>query len=320
MIAPIAAGPAPSRNARTDAFWRMRSKRSAPSRMNENEGANATAAASSASADPRRGVAHDGDRVDDRPRRDLSEGDGVQELPARHPVVVVDGIGLHERDDHEAAAVRERADLERDPDEGAEPAGARRAGEQDRPGVRGQARASPPPPELEDAAGEQQRDEPRAEGGRRGGADEDVGRPAQAIVPRVPRPACGQQVPAGLQRHRRDGRAGPGPGAADPGRRCVGEEHRREGEDHDESRNDESEPADQRAARPRARATRCRSRAGWSPARAAGSWSRSRPRTPRARATPAASRSGRGAARCGRAARRTRCTRCASTRVRHRGA
>ena len=57
MIAPIAAGPAPSRNARTDAFWRMRSKRSAPSRMNENEGANATAAASAPIASLRQEVA-----------------------------------------------------------------------------------------------------------------------------------------------------------------------------------------------------------------------------------------------------------------------
>ena len=44
-IAPIAAGPAPSRNARALAFSRRRRKRSPPSRMNENEGVNATTAA-----------------------------------------------------------------------------------------------------------------------------------------------------------------------------------------------------------------------------------------------------------------------------------
>ena len=39
-----------------------------------------------------------------------------------HPVVGVDGVALHQRDDHEAAAERQRADLERDPGQRAEPA------------------------------------------------------------------------------------------------------------------------------------------------------------------------------------------------------
>jgi hypothetical protein len=51
-IAPIAAGPAPSRKARAPAFSRSRLKRSPPSRMNENDGVNATAAASSPPRSP----------------------------------------------------------------------------------------------------------------------------------------------------------------------------------------------------------------------------------------------------------------------------
>jgi PGM1 C-terminal domain len=51
-IAPIAAGPAPSRKARALRLSRIRSKRPPPSRMNENEGANAMAAASRPPARP----------------------------------------------------------------------------------------------------------------------------------------------------------------------------------------------------------------------------------------------------------------------------
>src|SRR5205823_5150294 len=51
-IAPIAAGPAPSRNARACAEARSRPNRAAPPRTNANDGANATAAASSAPPTP----------------------------------------------------------------------------------------------------------------------------------------------------------------------------------------------------------------------------------------------------------------------------
>ena len=83
--------------------------------MNENDGANATAAASSPPPSAVRGVADGGDRRDDRAGRDLPERDGVEELGVGHPVVGVHGVALHQRDDHEAAAVGERADLERRP-------------------------------------------------------------------------------------------------------------------------------------------------------------------------------------------------------------
>jgi hypothetical protein len=52
------------------------------------------------------GVADDGDGVHDGTGGDLPEGDGVEELRVGHPVVGVDGVVLHERDDHEAARRR----------------------------------------------------------------------------------------------------------------------------------------------------------------------------------------------------------------------
>ena len=58
-----------------------------------------------AAADPRGGVADDGDREDDRPRCHLPQRDRIQKLSARHPVVAIDGVVLHERDDHEPTAV-----------------------------------------------------------------------------------------------------------------------------------------------------------------------------------------------------------------------
>ena len=68
-----------------------------------------------AAGDAGRGVADDGHGVHDRAGRDLAERDGVEELRVGHPVVVVDGVALHERDDDEPAAVGERPDLERHP-------------------------------------------------------------------------------------------------------------------------------------------------------------------------------------------------------------
>ena len=70
-----------------------------------------------AAADPEGGVADDGDGLDDRAGRDLAERDRVEELPVGHPVVAVHGVGLHQRDDDEPAAVGQGADLERDPDQ-----------------------------------------------------------------------------------------------------------------------------------------------------------------------------------------------------------
>ena len=127
-IAPIAAGPGAVQERPHVAGSRAagRSGR-APSRTNANDGAKATSAASRPPPTPGRRVADDGDGLHHRTGRDLAERDRVQELAVGHPVVVVDRVGLHQRDDHEAAAVRERADLERHPGERAEPAGRHRS-------------------------------------------------------------------------------------------------------------------------------------------------------------------------------------------------
>ena len=71
----------------------------------------------------RGGVADDGNGVDDGTGSDLTERDGVEELRVGHPVVVVDGVVLHQRDDDEAPAVRECTDLERDPHQREQAAG-----------------------------------------------------------------------------------------------------------------------------------------------------------------------------------------------------
>ena len=68
-------------------------------------------------------VADRGDRRHHRPRRHLAERDRVEEFGVGHPVVGVDGVALHQRDDHEAAAEGEAADLEGGPGEVADAAG-----------------------------------------------------------------------------------------------------------------------------------------------------------------------------------------------------
>ena len=94
-IAPIAAGPAPSRNDRA-AEVRSRSKRRAPPRMSSTEGAKATTEASTPAEHAGRRKAHDGDGLGHRTGGDLAEGDRVEELGGGHPAVNRDGIGLHE--------------------------------------------------------------------------------------------------------------------------------------------------------------------------------------------------------------------------------
>jgi hypothetical protein len=70
-----------------------------------------------------RRVADGRDRGHHGTGRDLAERDGIEELRIRHPVIGVHCVALHERDDHEAASVGERADLEGRPAQRAEPAG-----------------------------------------------------------------------------------------------------------------------------------------------------------------------------------------------------
>ena len=124
-IAPTAAGPAPSRNARASGDSRSAAKRPPSAKTRMNEGANAIGGGQQRSRQAAGGPAHQRDRVDHRTGRELAVGDRARELRAAHPAVRGHGVGAHQRDDHEAPAERERADLERRP------------GERERPGVDG---------------------------------------------------------------------------------------------------------------------------------------------------------------------------------------
>jgi hypothetical protein len=68
------------------------------------------------------GVADHGHRQHHRSRGDLAEGNRPEELGGGHPVVGAHGVVLHQRDDHETAAVRECAYLESHPGQGQEAA------------------------------------------------------------------------------------------------------------------------------------------------------------------------------------------------------
>ena len=85
-------------------------------------------------------------------------------------MVDVDGVPLHQRDDHEAAAEGEGADLERGPGERAEPAGGGRRGAASiGAGASPERRRRAPAPqrELDRAAGEQDEHEVGADQRRR---------------------------------------------------------------------------------------------------------------------------------------------------------
>ena len=60
----------------------------------------ATIAARDTTEYPGGGVADNCDGLDDRSGGDLTQSDRGEELPARHPVVAVHGVVLHQRDDH----------------------------------------------------------------------------------------------------------------------------------------------------------------------------------------------------------------------------
>ena len=114
-MAPIAAGPAPSRNA-ADPVIAADPVEAPAAEQDEHEGRReGDQRGEESAAEPRRRVADDSDGLHDRAGGDLAEGDRVEELRAGHPVVVTDRVGLHERDDHEPAAVGQGADLERHP-------------------------------------------------------------------------------------------------------------------------------------------------------------------------------------------------------------
>jgi hypothetical protein len=137
-----------------------------------------------------RGPADERDRMRNGPRRELPEGDRVQELGLRHPAVTLDGVGLHQRNDHEAAAIGERADLDRRP---GQPGQRCRGGDQHRPRVQRGVRA-PAPRQLQQPRAQQHDDHVRSGEHRRRQACGHVGRGAQ-VVPSGQRRAA-ERMPA----------------------------------------------------------------------------------------------------------------------------
>ena len=140
-IAPIAAGPAPSRKARAFSAP-AQALEPLPAEQDERErGREGHRGCEQAPAEAVRRVADRGDRRGHGPGRDLAQGHGVEKLRVGHPVIGVHGVGLHQRDDHEAAAVGERSDLERRPAQRAQPSdgGRPRRQRRERPPVRSRA-------------------------------------------------------------------------------------------------------------------------------------------------------------------------------------
>ncbi len=143
--------------------------------------------------------------------------------------MTVDRVRLHERHDHEAAAVGQGADLEGGPGERAERPGGRERQRHEHGHALAEAGAQR---DLDHATGQQDHDEPRADRGGRHDARGEVGEPAQAR----PRAAGARDGEASgrLHGHGGDRGARPGARAADPRRRRPGQEERREREDEDE--------------------------------------------------------------------------------------
>ena len=235
-MAPMAAGPAPSRKARALRWRAIGRSGGPPSRTNAKDGLNATATASRPPREPGGGVADDRDGLHDGSGGDLAEGDGVEELRAGHPVVVVDGVGLHERDDHEAAAVGQRADLERHPGHRGQHADAERAespasgtGTNAAAGVSRRTRAV----SLDCHRRRAGRARPTAPiGGGREDAGDEVADPAQhpgsaGVAGALP--AGRHQAGRGVHRHRGDRGTGARSGGEDPARRVPRPETARPG-------------------------------------------------------------------------------------------
>ncbi len=201
-------------------------------------------------ADAARRVADDGDRLDGGTRGDLTEGDRVQELRRRHPVVVADRIGLHERDDDEAAAVGERAHLERDPDEREQAACG--CGSEER---KERCSAAALDEQLDRTADEEHEDDPRTDERGRRSAGDGVGDPSEPAGRGDARPAARHERSPGAHGHRSDCRSCSRSRAEHPTGRRRSEEHGREADDEREPRDDERCLADE-AAEPSAQAPR----------------------------------------------------------------
>ena len=259
---PTAAGPAPSRKSRAAGSRAGARSARAPS-MTIRKPARTRRGATSA-PQPGGRVADQRDRLRDRAGRDLPVGDGVGELLLGHPALRADRVAVHQRDDHVAAAVGERADLQREPDQRGPDARARASTWRRRAAEAAAAAASE---QTTDGPANTAQSAPATRYRARGAASSarrrrrrPRGRPPRRRPRRSRRP-----TPAGRRRAR-------------PPRA----QHR------DQPGKDELEPADQRAGRP-PRDGRCRSTSACTRGRAGGCTRRTRPRT-RARRSSAACR------------------------------
>ena len=107
-----------------DGLVRAQSVKPRPADQDEHErGSERDRRREQAAAEPGRGVSDDGDGLDDGAGRDLAQRHCVEELRVRHPVVVVDRVGAHQRNDDESAAIRQRANFDGDPGQRTEAAG-----------------------------------------------------------------------------------------------------------------------------------------------------------------------------------------------------
>ncbi len=180
MTAPIAAGPAPSRNERAAVLWRSALEASSPSENEDERWRERDDCGQQTARNACRGVADNGDGLHDGTRRDLAERYRVEKLATRHPVVLLDGVVLHQRDDDEAAAVGERPDLERDPNEREDTAAGRRREYKERTRMHAEpaGRAEVSNADLDRAATQQHDHQPRSNGRRRDPACERVDHPS----------------------------------------------------------------------------------------------------------------------------------------------
>ena len=209
-----------------------------------------------AAREPTGRVADDSDSLDHRPGRDLAERDGTEELRAGHPVIRDHRIVLHQRDDHEAAAVGERADLERDPGDRAQPGAGHHGHRQQRnssqPLASGPGQVRTPGCHLDQAAGQQDHDEERTEQGGRSSAGQQVGQPSRPGGPLLtgPFPAGREQADGGLDGHGGHRRSRAGRCAEHPGRQVASQEQGRQAQDDDQARHDETGAAQQCPGQP----------------------------------------------------------------------
>jgi hypothetical protein len=243
-MAPAAAGAAPVRNESTRSFESRRSKRAAPMRMNENEGAKARGAAKSPPGEPSGGVAHGGHCLGDRPGSHLPQRHSVEELRMGHPVVGVHSVRLHERDDHEPPPNAKRAHLEGGPGESHRPAG---RGCEQRPDVGAKLpTGGATPSKLHSATGEQHKHELWSDRGGCRPAHERVEDDAYTQAPACAREDRPRHAQAGADSDGRDRGARAHPRASHPLRRRARKEQRRQREDRDKPGEDEAEPPEQR--------------------------------------------------------------------------